>query len=123
MNKNIWFFVLAALLPGPAVAQAPGSDLLAGRFSFRIGAQAFTKASTTIRIDSATSGMGTEFNLEDATNLEEEVTVGRLDGQYRFTDRHSVAFSYYNIKRTGSPFSTRSVHGQLGIYQVWATQH
>jgi hypothetical protein len=100
--KKYWFAFLALLMPGLAVAQAPQSDPLDGKFNFRIGAQAFTKASTTIRIDSATSGMGTEFNLEDATNLEEEVTVGRLDGQYRFTDRHSVAFSYYNIKRTGS---------------------
>jgi opacity protein-like surface antigen len=100
--KKFWFVFLAVLMPGLAVAQAPQSDPLNGKFSFRIGAQAFTKASTTIRIDSATLGIGTEFNLEDATNLEEDVTVGRLDGLYRFTDRHSVAFSYYNIERTGS---------------------
>ena len=102
MNKKYWLIFLALLLPGLAVAQAPRSDLRPGKFDFRIGAQAFTKASTTIRIDSATLGLGTEFNLENATNLEEDVTVGRLDGQYRFTDRHSVAFSYYNIERTGT---------------------
>ncbi len=102
MNKKFWFVFLALLLPGLAVAQAPQSDPLNGKFDFRIGAQAFTTASTTLRIDSETLGLGTEFTLEDATNLEEEVTVGRLDGQYRFTDRHSVGFSYYNIERTGS---------------------
>ena len=100
--KKYWLIFLALLVPGLAVAQGPQNDLLPGKFDFRIGAQAFTTASTTIRIDSQTLGLGTEFNLEDATNLEEEVTVGRLDGRYRFTDHHSVAFSYYNIERTGS---------------------
>ena len=101
--KRYWFSVLVVLLaPDPTIAQAPRSELLQGKFDFRIGAQAFTTANTTIRIDSETLGLGTEFNLEDGTNLEEEVTVGRLDGKYRFTDRHSVGFSYYNIERTGS---------------------
>ncbi len=71
MNKKYWFVFLAVLMPGLVVAQAPRSDLLPGKFDFRIGAQAFTTTSTTIRIDSATLGLGTEFTLEDATNLEE----------------------------------------------------
>jgi hypothetical protein len=102
VNKNNWFIVLALLLPGLAVAQGARNDLLPGKFDFRIGAQAFTKASTTLRIDSETLGLGTEIELEDATNLDEEFTVGRLDGRYRFTDRHSVAFSYYDIERIGT---------------------
>ena len=89
MYKKYWLISLALLAPGLTIAQAPQSDLLNGKFQFRIGAQAFTTVSTTLRIDSATLGLGTEFNLEDATNLEEEVTVVRLDGQYLFTDRHS----------------------------------
>ncbi len=101
MYKKNWFISLVLLAPGLTVAQAPQRELLDGKFEFRIGAQAFTQVSTTIRIDSATFGLGTEFTLEDATNLEENVTVARLDGQYRFTDRHSLTFSYYDIERIG----------------------
>ena len=102
MNARQLLIHLALLVPGLALAQAPQSELLDGKFDFRIGAQAFTQVSTTLRIDSETFGLGTEVTLEDATNLEEKVTVGRLDGRYRFTDRHSAALSYYNIERTGS---------------------
>lgn len=101
--KRYWFSILVVLMaPDPTLAQAPRSELLDGKFDFRIGAQAFTTVSTTIQIDSATLGLGTKVKLEDAANLKEEVTVVRLDGQYRFTDRHSVSFSYYDIERTGS---------------------
>jgi hypothetical protein len=97
------------LAPGLALAQAPESELLNAKFSFRIGGQAFTRFRTTIRIDSPTLGVGTEITLEDATNLDETTSVARLDGLYRFTNRHSMAFSYYDIHRTGSRTIDRDI--------------
>ncbi len=102
MCKRHWFVVLTLLAPGIALTQAPESELLDARFSFRIGGQVFTKFRTTVRVDSDMLGQGTEITLEDDTNLEETINIARLDGLYRFTDRHSMAFSYYDIDRTGS---------------------
>lgn len=120
MNMKYWLIFLVVLAPGLAVAQAPQRDPLNGKFGFRIGAQAFTTVSTTIRIDSATLGLGTEFNFEDETGLEEEVTVARLDGLYRFTDRHGVTFSYFDISRTGS--RTLSIDIDWGEETFMATE-
>ncbi len=103
VHKKFWFVVLVlATAPSLTVSQTLESELLDGKFYFRIGGQAFTHYSTTLRVDSETLGRGTQLTLESDTNLEETINVARLDGGYRFTDRHSMAFSYYDIDRTGS---------------------
>ena len=102
MYKRYWFIALVLLAPGFAVAQAPETELVNDKFYFRVGGQAFTRFRTRVRIDSETLGQGTEITLEDATDMEEKITIARLDGVYRFTDKHSMGFSYYDIDRTGS---------------------
>jgi hypothetical protein len=102
VNKKLWVTVLALAAPGLAVSQTSESELLDGKFYFKVGGQFFTQYSTTIRVDSETLGRGTQLNFESHTGLEESINVARLDGGYRFTDRHSMAFSYFDIDRTGS---------------------
>ena len=102
MRTKSWFLILAMAAPSLAVSQTPESELLDGKFSFRVGGQAFTHYSTTLRVDSARLGRGTQIEFERHTGLEENVSIARLDGGYRFTDRHSMALSYYDIDRTGS---------------------
>jgi hypothetical protein len=121
MNSSRLFLRLALLVPGLALAQAPESELLNGKFNFRIGGQAFTQLRTTIRIDSETLGRGTEVTLEDDTALEESITVLRLDGNYRFTDRHSMTFSYYDIDRTGSRTIDREIEWGEEVFPVNTT--
>lgn len=111
MIKTYFLVGLWLLTPGLALAQAPESELLDGKFDFRIGSQIFTRFSTSLRVDSESSGRGTRFSLEDQTNLEETITVARLDGRYRFSDRHAMSFSYYDIDRSGS--------GDLGLDVRW----
>ena len=118
MYKKYWFIVLALLAPGLTVAQAPESELLDEKFSFRIGGQAFTRFRTTLRVDSETLGRGTEFSLEDDTNLDETITVARLDARYRFTDRHSMAFSYYDIDRRGSRDLFREIEWNGEVFPI-----
>ncbi len=113
--------VMVMLAPGIALAQAPESELLNAKFSFRIGGQAFTRFRTTVRIDSPTLGVGTEITLEDATNLDESISIGRLDGLYRFTNRHSMAFSVYDIDRTGSRTIDRDITWDGETFPINAT--
>ncbi len=123
-RRNPWFVVLALLAllaPSIALSQAPTSELLDGKFFFRIGGQAFTRFRTSVRIDSERLGLGTEFSLEDDTNLEETITVVRLDGVYRFTDRHSMGFSYYDIDRTGSRAIDREITWDGEVFPINTT--
>ena len=108
-------------MPGVVVAQTPESELLDDKFYFRIGGQAFTRFRTTIRVDSETLGRGTEVTLETDANLEEKITIGRVDGSFRFTDRHSAAFSYYDIERTGSGIIDKEIEWDGEIFPINTT--
>ena len=122
VRRKCCFSVLTVLLaPGIALAQASESELLDAKFTFRIGGQAFTRMRTTLRIDSPTLGVGTEITLEDATNLDESISIGRLDGLYRFTNRHSMAFSVYDIDRTGSRTIDRDITWDGETFPINAT--
>ena len=118
MYKRYWFIVLVLLAPGFALAQGPGTELVDEKLYFRVGGQAFTRFRTSVRIDSETLGQGTEITLEDATNLEEDIAVARLDGVYRFTDKHNVGFSYYDIDRTGSAIIDEEITWDGEVFPV-----
>lgn len=121
LSKGYWFIVLVLLMPGVVAAQAPESELLDGKFYFRVGGQAFSRFRTTLRIDSETLGRGTEVELETTAGLEETINVGRLDGIYRFTDRHSAAFSYYDIERTGARTLDKEIKWGEEVFPISAT--
>ena len=118
MYKRYWFIVLVLLAPGFTLAQAPENALVNEKFYFRVGGQAFTRFRTTVRVDSERMGDGTEITLEDATNLEEEIAVARFDGFYRFTDKHSMGFSYYDIDRTGSAILEEEITWDGEVFPV-----
>ena len=90
-----------------AVAQEAVGDQ--ERFTFRVGAQLFTSFSSTLRVDSETLGLGTEFKLEDDLSVEDSFQILRLDGAYYFNQRHSIAASFYDIQRDGSRPISRDI--------------
>jgi len=118
MYKRYWLIALVLLAPGFALAQAPETELVNDKFYFRVGGQAFTRFRTRVRIDSETLGQGTEITLEDATDMEEKVAVARLDGVYRFTDKHSMGFSYYDIDRTGTAILDEEITWDGEVFPV-----
>jgi len=108
LKRTTSTWALALMLPALATAQGPDNEN-PDRFSFRIGAQAFTTLTTRLRLDSETLGMGTEIELEDAANLEEHIQVVRLDGTYNFNRRHHADFAYYDIDREGGRSTTQDI--------------
>ena len=60
-----------------------------------------------IRLTSSKLGRGTTINFEDDLGLDESNTVIRLDGHYRFSARHRIEFSYFDLSRDGDTISTR----------------
>ena len=100
-----------------ATAQGVGAQESAGdsgqdRFTYRVGAQLFGNFSSRIRIDSETLGRGTEILLEEDLSLENSLQILRLDGAYRFNERHGINASFYDIKRDGG--NTISTEIQFG---------
>ena len=95
------FFTIVStglLLPGTAKAEegyGPGTD----RFKINIGAY-FPAVSTDLQVG---LGDGT-IDLEETLDLSENETVGRLDGYWRFAQRHRLGFGYYRLNRDASTY-------------------
>lgn len=70
-------------------------------FELSLGAAAYDNFDTTMQIDSDV-GVGAILDLEDLLGLEENQTVFRGDAFYRFSPRHRINLSYYDIGRSGN---------------------
>ena len=62
---------------------------------------------TILRIDG--EEIGSEIDLEDDLNFDTEDTAFRLDGYWRFADRHRVMFVYYDLKRDSTAILTENI--------------
>jgi len=94
---------LLVVFAGPALAQAryDGIDP-AERFSIRFGGFRQDRMDTTIRVDSTALNLGTIVQLEDTLDVDDQVSVFRVDGFYRFNPRHRLDWIWFETKREGT---------------------
>jgi len=86
------------LLPGNANAEegyGPGTD----RFKFNLGGY-FPAISTDVQVEAGDDNI----DLEETLGLGEDETVGRLDGYWRFAQRHRLGFGYYRLNRDAQTY-------------------
>jgi len=98
-------------LPGSAQAEegyGPGTD----RFKINLGAY-FPAISTTMQVDI----LDTPIDLEETLNLGEDETVLRLDGYWRFAQRHRLGFGYYRLERDASTYLSADL--DIGVGDPW----
>lgn len=106
--------VLVTGLAMPSSAKAeegygPGTD----RFKINFGAY-FPAVSTDLQVD---VGDGT-IDLEETLGLSEDEAVGRLDGYWRFAQRHRLGFGYYRLNRDASTY----LSAELPIGEGWPAE-
>lgn len=90
-------FVLAGAVPAGAE-----EELLPDGFMLRAGGYRVQNADTILRLDANNAPVGTYIDFHDTLGGDNQATVFRLDGIYRFNDKHALGFSYYSLKFTGS---------------------
>jgi hypothetical protein len=71
------------------------------KFKFSAGVFSVFKHDSTMSLTSASVGLGVSFSPEDSLGWKGEQSVLRLDGRYRFTDKHSLSMSWYSISSDG----------------------
>ena len=74
----------------------------AERFKLRIGGFLIDRFDTTARFDSTQYPIGTLIDLEEDFNVDPSETVLRIDGFYRFNNRHRMDWTYYRSRRSGT---------------------
>ena len=96
------FIVTAAMADSRAGYAEESSDpQLPERFMLRGGWGYVFNADTTFSINGP-SGLGTSVNFAKDLGGQREDNFWRIDSLYRFNDKHSVGFSYYDVRRTGT---------------------
>jgi hypothetical protein len=81
------------------------------RFGLSVGGAFIVDIDTTVRVDSATLGRGTEFELEDIVGLDRSLETFRGDSFFRFNRRHRIDASYFKVERD----NTLTIDRQLQI--------
>jgi len=95
---------LLALTGIPGIGQEPvlADEHLAfsEKYGFRLAYYSIQKADTDITVLSS-QGLGTGFSFVDDLGGEDSVAIPRLDGFYRFNDKHRIELGYFRIEREG----------------------
>lgn len=104
--------VLAVLAMVSSAVVASGDERYDGleprdKFKVRVGGFLTKNYDTTARIDSDRFRLGTLIDLEDDFNVDDNESIWRLDGFYRFNERHRLGFGIYSSRRNGEAIAGR----------------
>jgi len=106
-RKDLWRALVAAsafaafVLAG-AVRAGAEEELLPDKFMLRLGGYAAHNADTIMRLDANNLPVGGYIDFHNTLGGDTSTNVFRLDGLYRFNDRHGLGFSWYALRFNGS---------------------
>ncbi len=91
--------ILALLFAMPAAAQQ--SSTIDDKFSVSLGVF-LTDRGTRTSVDGDVPDSGTDVDLENTLGFDKSDTVFRIDGYYRFNEKHRIDFSAFDLSRVAS---------------------
>ena len=96
-----------------ADALAAGSD----RFGISLGVF-ITERDSKTRIDGENPGSGTPIDLESDLGLDKSDSVFRVDGYFKFNEKHRLDFSVFDLSRTAFKQIDRDIEWDGEIYPI-----
>ena len=106
-RNDLWHALVAAsafaafVLAG-AVRAGAEEEWLPDTFMLRLGGYHAANADTIMRLDANQLPVGTYIDFHDTLGGDTTTTVFRMDGLYRFNDKHGIGISWYALRFTGS---------------------
>ncbi|MDH4096597.1 MAG: hypothetical protein OEV81_17630 [Betaproteobacteria bacterium] len=91
---------LAAMTAFTVPARAEGEPL-PDRLMLRLGGYSVNDAEQLVRLDANNAPVGAYIDFAETLGGETSTNVIRLDGRYRFDDRHALGFAWYTLKFDG----------------------
>lgn len=111
-NKNVMKLISGCLLmygffSMPMLHAAENTESSADesypdKFKVSLGSYFLQDTNTDVSINSSVGNIGTTINMERDLGTDDRLSVPRLDGYYRFTDKHRLDFAWTNVKREGT---------------------
>ena len=104
-----------------ATAAWAEEESLVGLDKFKLAAGVFLPAiDSQLKINSKTLGEGTSIDLENDLGFDEDITLGRLEGYWRFAKSHRLYFGYYGFNRDASTKIEKQIEIDDKIFEVGA---
>jgi hypothetical protein len=100
--------IAASALAAAAPARAQDAQL-PDRLMIRLGGYNVNDAEQLIRLDANNAPVGAFIDFAETLGGETSTTVVRLDGRYRFDDRHALGFAWYTLKFDGHRVLTQDI--------------
>ena len=100
------------VLASPATALADDEN-----FSVSLGVFLTDRDSQT-RVDGSIPGSGTPVDLENDLGFDKSDTVFRVDGYYRFNEKHRIDFSVFDLSRSASKQIQTEIDWNDTIYPI-----
>lgn len=79
------------------------------KFKILFGAYFVADTNTEVAINSSIGNIGTTVDMERDLGTDDNLSVPRIDGYYRFNDQHRLEFGWFNIKRKGTKVTTLEI--------------
>ena len=98
---NLFLVGCASTDSAPDSASTALAETDDSSFSLSVGAF-LTERNSKARVDSTNGDRGTEVDLEDDLGLDNSDAVVRVDGFWRFAEKHRIDFSVFDLSRFAS---------------------
>ena len=97
-SKNMGLAALLAICFSAAVS---AEEPLPDKFRLAIGGFNTNRVDSTLSLTGAEAGLGASISPRDTLGLKTESTVLRIEGHYRFNDKHALTYGWYSISSDG----------------------
>jgi hypothetical protein len=99
-RKNIFIFVLLVSIILCSTSALAGEESPVGKDKFKLSVGGFfSTIDSQLKINSKSIGMGTAIDLESDLGFDEDVSLGRIEGYWRFAKKHRLYVGYYGFDR------------------------
>jgi hypothetical protein len=120
-TARLSFIVAFATLCQLSHSAAHADRLLPLEQNFNLSAGVFVvDTNTRIRVDGETVDLGTDIDLDDTFGFEDQSRL-RIDGYWRFADRHKVRFMYFGSRLEESRTIAEEIEFNDQIFPLNAT--
>ena len=116
VSAAVWVVAVLTIFIAPLASAQSDRE-----FSLSLGVFITDRASDTQIGVSGDSTSGTSVDLEKDLGLDTSDTVFRIDGYYRFNDKHRIDFSAFDLSRTSNKVIDTEIDWNGNIYPVNTT--
>ena len=99
-------FLSMPMLQAAENTESSADESYPDKFKILLGAYIVDDTNTEVAINSPIGNIGTTINMQRDLGADDKLSVPRLDGYYRFNDKHRLDFSWFNVAREGTKTTT-----------------